>query len=67
LKIKDARLLSDEEMKKKIDDPHRQLLDLRFKAATKQIKNHREIPQARRDIARIKTAKRERELGIRQD
>jgi large subunit ribosomal protein L29 len=54
-------------MQKKLDDTHRQLLDLRFKAATKQIKNHREIPQARRDIARIKTAQRERELGIRQD
>ena len=67
MKIKDVRVLSDEEMKKKIDDMHRQLLDLRFKAATKQIKNHREIPQARRDIARIKTAQRERELGIRQD
>jgi len=67
LKIKDIRLLGDEEMKKKLDDTHRALLDLRFKAATKQIKNHREIPQARHDIARIKTAKRERELGIRQD
>jgi large subunit ribosomal protein L29 len=67
LKIKDIRILSDEEMHKKLDDTHRTLLDLRFKAATKQIKNHREIPQARRDIARIKTAKRERELGIRQD
>lgn len=67
MKIKDVRLLSDEEMKKKIDDTHRRLLDLRFKATTKQIKNHREIPQARRDIARIKTAQRERELGIRQD
>lgn len=67
MKIKDVRLLSEAEMQKKLDDTHRKLLDLRFKAATKQIKNHREIPQARRDIARIKTAKRERELGIRQD
>jgi large subunit ribosomal protein L29 len=67
LKIKDVRLLGEEEMKKKLDDTHRQMLDLRFKAATKQIKNHREIPQARHDIARIKTVKRERELGIRQD
>jgi large subunit ribosomal protein L29 len=67
LKIKDIRLLSEPEMQKKLDDTHRALLDLRFKAATKQIKNHREIPGARRDIARIKTAKRERELGIRQD
>lgn len=67
MKIKDVRALSDEEIKKKLDDTHRQLLDLRFKAATKQIKNHREIPQARRDIARMKTAKREREMGIGQD
>jgi large subunit ribosomal protein L29 len=67
LKIKDIRPLSSEEMAKKIDETHRTLLDLRFKAATKQIKNHREIPQARRDIARLKTAQRERELGIRQD
>ncbi len=67
MKIKDVRLLGDEEILKKLDETHRHLLDLRFKAATKQIKNHREIPQARRDIARIKTAKRERELGIRQE
>lgn len=67
LKIKDVRPLSDEDMQKKLDETHRKLLDLRFKAATKQIKNHREIPQSRRDIARIKTVKRERELGIRQD
>jgi len=67
LKIKDVRALGDEEIKKKIDETHRQLLDLRFKAATKQIKNHREIPQARRDIARMKTSQREREMGMRQE
>jgi large subunit ribosomal protein L29 len=67
LKIKDVRALGEEEIKKKLDETHRQLLDLRFKAATKQIKNHREIPQARRDIARMKTAQREREMGARQE
>jgi large subunit ribosomal protein L29 len=67
LKIKDVRALGDEEIKKKLDETHRQLLDLRFKAATKQIKNHREIPLARRDIARMKTAQREREMGARQE
>ncbi|MCL2140633.1 MAG: 50S ribosomal protein L29 [Dehalococcoidia bacterium] len=65
MKAKDARLLGDEELKKKLNETHRQMLDLRFKAATKQIKNHREIPQGRHDIARIKTVQRERELGIR--
>ena len=67
MEIKDVRTLGDEEIKKKIDETHRQLLDLRFKAATKQIKNHREIPQSRRDIARMKTVQREREMGARQD
>jgi large subunit ribosomal protein L29 len=66
VKIEEVRRLGDEDMKKKLNDTHRQMLDLRFKAATKQIKNHREIPQTRRDIARMKTIQRERELGIRQ-
>jgi len=67
MKAKDVRLLTDEEMKKKLNETHRRLMDLRFKAATKQIKNHREIPQYKHDIARMKTIKRERDLGIRQD
>ena len=65
MKIEEIRVLSDETMKKKLNETHRKMLDLRFKAATKQIKNHREIPQTRRDIARMKTVQRERELGIR--
>jgi len=65
VKIEEIRVLSDETMKKKLSETHRKMLDLRFKAATKQIKNHREIPQTRRDIARMKTVQRERELGIR--
>lgn len=65
MKIEEVRLLGDEPMKKKLSETHRKMLDLRFKAATKQIKNHREIPQTRRDIARMKTVQRERELGIR--
>jgi len=65
VKIEEVRVLGDEEMKKKLNEAHRRTLDLRFKAATKQIKNHREIPQTKRDIARMKTIQRERELGIR--
>jgi len=67
VKTEEIRVLGDGEMDKKLNEAHRKMLDLRFKAATKQIKNHREIPQTRRDIARLKTIKRERELGIRQD
>ncbi|MCL2281184.1 MAG: 50S ribosomal protein L29, partial [Dehalococcoidia bacterium] len=61
MKTEEVRLLSDEGMEKKLNEAHRAMLDLRFKAATKQIKNHREIPQTRRDIARMKTIQRERE------
>jgi len=67
VKIEEVRILGDEEMGKKLNEAHRKMLDLRFKAATKQIKNHREIPQVRRDIARMKTVQRERKLGLRQD
>jgi len=66
LKAKDVRALSDGELVKQLDEKGRELMDLRFKAATRQIKNHREIPVIRKDIARIKTEKRQRELGLSQ-
>ena len=65
MKISEIRALGDEEIKKQLDASHRQLLDLRFKLATKQLVNHRELPRLKRDIARYQTALRERELGIR--
>jgi large subunit ribosomal protein L29 len=34
--------------------------------ATRQLVNHREIPRVKREIARLETIIRERELGIRQ-
>ncbi|UCD54514.1 MAG: 50S ribosomal protein L29, partial [Dehalococcoidia bacterium] len=38
--------------------------NLRFRLATKQLVNHREILRVKRQIARLETIKRERELGI---
>ena len=66
MKAKDVKALSDGELDKQLDEKGRGLMELRFKAATRQIKNHREIPAARKDIARIKTEKRQRELGLSQ-
>lgn len=66
MKAKDVELLGDEELTKRLDEKHRELFDMRFKAATKQLKNHRQIPQARKDIARMETSKRQRELKARQ-
>jgi len=64
LKIEEIRALSDEELTKQLEAAHRELFDLRFRLATKQLVNHREIPRAKKKIARFKTVMRERELGI---
>jgi large subunit ribosomal protein L29 len=65
LKVKEARDLGDEELKKQLEAAHKEYFDLRLSAATKQLKNHRELPAAKKKIALLKTIIRERELGIR--
>jgi large subunit ribosomal protein L29 len=65
LKAKELRALGDEELKKKLDEAYKEFFSLRFKAATRQLKNHREPPRAKKEIALLKTIIRERELGIR--
>ena len=66
MKAKEIRALSPEELSKQLEATHRELFDLRFRLATKQLVNHREIPRVKREIARLETIMRERELGIRQ-
>jgi large subunit ribosomal protein L29 len=65
LKTKEIRALKPEELSKQLEAAHQELFELRFRAATKQLVNHREIPRLKRVIARLKTIIAERELGIR--
>jgi len=65
LKAEEIRVLSTEEIKKQLEGAYQELFNLRFRLATKQLVNHREIPRVKRRIARLKTIMRERELGIR--
>ena len=65
MKVKDIRALGDVELRKQLEDAHKEFFDLRFRAATKQLKNHRELPQVKKKIARLKTVLKEREMGIR--
>ena len=65
MKVSEIRALSPEELAKLLEEAHQELLDLRFRTATKQLVNHREIPRVRKRIARIKTVMKERELSIR--
>jgi large subunit ribosomal protein L29 len=63
VKLTEIRALGDAELQKKLGEAHQELFNLRFKLATKQLVNHREIPAVRKRIARINTIIRERELG----
>ena len=66
LKLKELHSLSTEELNKQLETAREELFNLRFKLATKQLVNHRELPKAKKQIARLQTLIRERELGIRQ-
>lgn len=65
MKVEEIRGLSGEEIQKKLDESYRELMQLRFKLATKQLQNHRELPRLKKQIARLKTVLNERSLGIR--
>ena len=64
MKVNEIRALGDEELLKKLDEAYEELFNLRFRLATKQLGNHREIPRVKKDISRMKTIIRERELSI---
>lgn len=65
MRIDEIRSLSDEEVSKRLETAHQELFNLRFRLATRQLANHRELPKVKKRIARLKTVLRERELGIR--
>ena len=60
----DLRELGDEELVTKLREAKEELFNLRFQVATGQLDNNRRLQTVRRDIARIYTVMRERELGI---
>ena len=63
MEIDDLRALSDEDMATELYETHRELMNLRFRAATMQLSNVNEIKKAKKRIARINTVARERELA----
>ncbi len=65
MKVKEIRALSPEALAKQLEVVHEEFFNLRFRLATKQLVNHREIRRVKKEIARLKTIIRERELGIR--
>jgi large subunit ribosomal protein L29 len=60
----ELRELGEEELVTRLRESKEELFNLRFQVATGQLDNNRRLQTVRRDIARIYTVMRERELGI---
>ena len=58
--------LTNADLETKLREAKEELFNLRFQAATGQLESHGRLRTVKRDIARIYTVVRERELGIRQ-
>jgi large subunit ribosomal protein L29 len=63
MKIKDIRALDVKELEHKLDESHKELFNLRFQWEAGQLVDNNRISAVRRDIARLKTILREREIA----
>ena len=63
MKANEIRALSEVDIQRELESSCRETFNLRFRRATNQLTNHREIRRIRRKIARLKTIMRERELA----
>lgn len=64
MKAKELRNKSVDELNKSVGDLKTELFNLRFQLATGELENPMRINKVKKDIARIKTVIRERELSI---
>lgn len=62
MKADALRELADKELQQKLQDSKEELFNLRFQMATGQLDNPLRLREVRKDIARVRTVIREREL-----
>lgn len=60
----EIRSLTDDDIRAKLEDAYEELFNLRFQAAIGQMKDKNQTSRLKREIARMKTVLRERQLGI---
>jgi large subunit ribosomal protein L29 len=58
--------MTNADLETRLRESKEELFNLRFQSATGQLESHGRLRTVKRDIARIYTVVRERELGIRQ-
>ena len=64
MKVKEIKEMSADELKKALDDAKDELFRLKFQLVTGQLDNPMRIKEVKKDIARVKTIIRQRELGF---
>jgi large subunit ribosomal protein L29 len=62
-KASELRELSEDELETRLAETKEELFNLRFQNATGQLDNYRRLAQLRRDVARLNTIIRERQLA----
>lgn len=63
MQITEIRRLTDAELREKIDDAKEELFNLRFQKAQGALENTARLVVVRREIARLMTVRRERQLA----
>jgi large subunit ribosomal protein L29 len=62
MRIHEVRELNDEQLQEELHRAGRELMNLRFRAATNQLPNSNEPKSVRKTIARLRTVIRERQM-----
>lgn len=62
MEAREIRAMATEEIQSKLGDTQEELFNLQFQWSTRQLKDTNRLIQVQRDIARLKTILREREL-----
>jgi large subunit ribosomal protein L29 len=65
MKTSEYRGMNDEQLTLALKDVVKNLFHLRFQSATDRLETPSEMVKARKEVARIKTIMRERQLGLR--
>lgn len=63
MKAKELRELDSAALKEKLAEARKELFNLRFQHATAQLENTQRLSVVKKDIAKILTVQREKELG----
>jgi large subunit ribosomal protein L29 len=62
MQASEIRDMSEADIQRHLDEYRQEMFNLRFQIATRKLKNHQRIKAVRRDVARLLTVVREREI-----